>query len=204
MTFELAVVARLDLIEDLDLKSVALAGPGEEVRRAGARFAEVEVPTDDHRADAEPLDEHPFDELGGGEARERGVESQENRPVDAKAVQGARLDRERGQPEDNRAPGEEVGGVRLEGQHRAWQAALLGERAGAADHCGVTEVHAVEIADRIDRFLKSDRTIGRVDRERERGIRRSLCQSCIRAEPSRAGAREPASPAPQGQAEAAV
>ena len=74
--FAFVALAGLDLVDDFDPEAEPRAGLAQEFRRAAARFAEVKIPADDHRPDAEPGDENGLDEFRGRLLRQRGVETQ--------------------------------------------------------------------------------------------------------------------------------
>ena len=78
---------RLDLFDDFDVKSVARARADEEVGRARTRLAEMEIPADHDRADAEALDQHLFDEFLRRQSGQGGVEGQEHRAVEPERLQ---------------------------------------------------------------------------------------------------------------------
>ena len=77
---------------------------------------------------AQPLDEDCPDELLGGHARASDASNvTKTMPDEAESLGDRRLDVRRRQSEGDRALGEIIGRMRLEGQQRARRAALLGE-----------------------------------------------------------------------------
>ncbi len=68
--------AVLDLGDNLDREAVARARFGEKGRRARPAFAEMKVPSDHDRADAEPRDKDSATNSSARQRGERGVEGQ--------------------------------------------------------------------------------------------------------------------------------
>ena len=66
----------------IDRKAVVGALRHQEVRRAAPRLAEMEVEADHRAADGEPVHQDALDELLGAEARQRGVEGEQDRAVE--------------------------------------------------------------------------------------------------------------------------
>ena len=83
----------------------------------------------------------------GVEPGERGVEGQHEHAVEAEFAQTVRLGVARGEAEDGGRAREEIGGMRLEGEHGAGPPQLPRQGFGAKDDRAVAAMYAVEIAD---------------------------------------------------------
>ena len=163
-----AVLVGHDLVDDPDPEPVPAPRRGQELGRAAPTSPEMKIVADDGRRDAEAPHQNLGHEILGTERREGTVEAAHDHALDrAEPCQGQRLGGLRRDAEDGAPPSEEVGRMRLEGQHRAGPAELLRERLGAADHGLMAAVHAVEIADRNDARIEAWRRACRVDRDDE-------------------------------------
>ena len=131
----------------VDGEAVLLALGFEEIRRAGAVHAEVEVEADHGAADGKALDQDAADEVLRREAGQRRVEREHDRAVEPGRGQKPQFDGLIGQPEQRLAGIEEGARMRLEGQRRRRPAQPPGQVLHRADHGAVAAMHAVEIAD---------------------------------------------------------
>ena len=76
-----------------------------------------------------------------------------------------------------------IGGMRLEGEHGARRPASRRERLGSRDHRAVAQMHAVEIADRVDGLAQTRRRLAGIGREHEVGFGGGLIHTYSRADP---------------------
>ena len=96
----------------------------------------------------QPADQDVGDEGLRRTSGEREVEAQYDEDVRAQGTDVAGLGAEGGQAEGVHPGAEHRAGVRLEGQHRPGNAGVPGDASRLADHRLVTQVDAVEVADR--------------------------------------------------------
>ena len=145
---EAAACVEGDFLHYFNCKAQSFARFPQEVGRALATFAEVEIIAHHHAADAKATNQNVLHErarLNGCQLR---VETQHNQPVEPEAGKRLRFCRLWRQAMDDGAAGEEISRVGLERQHGAGLAKLLGKRERAFDHGLMAPVHAVKIADR--------------------------------------------------------
>ncbi len=131
----------------VDGEAVLLALGFEEIRRAGAVHAEMEVEADHGAGDGKALDQDALDKTFRRKAGQRRVEGEHDRAVEPGRGQKPQFGRLVGQPEQRLAGIEEGARMRLEGQRRRRPAQRPGPIQRCADHGAVAAMHAVEIAD---------------------------------------------------------
>src|SRR5260370_20612556 len=150
----------LHRLDDGDAEAESLAHPAQQRRIAAAAVAEDEVVTDDGLANAEPGDKHVAHEILRAQRSEFEVEMQIVEEVGAETAQQFGLDAKRRQAK-GRQPGlKDTARMRLEGQDTLLHAGRARELAGLADDELVTEMDAVEIADRDRAATRASRKPG--------------------------------------------
>jgi hypothetical protein len=116
--------------------------------------AEGEVLTHHDTGGAQPVGEHPLDELGRAEPRHLQRELQHPDLVHAQLLQQIGSAPRRRQARRAVAGPHELVRMRLERERHGTQPSLARDGDGPLDHPLVAEVHAVEHADRDDRSLR--------------------------------------------------
>ncbi len=84
------------------------------LRRAAAILAEEKVMPDDDVPDAEPIDQHPVDELIGRQRGKTGIEGKHDGEIEADAIENRQLLRQRRQVKVRLLGVEEFARMRLE------------------------------------------------------------------------------------------
>ena len=107
----------------------------------------MEVEADGRAGDAERVDQNPPDEFIRAERRQRRVEAQHDRAVQAGGRKQPQLVALVGQPEQRLLRTEEAARMRLEGERRRRPSERAGALARSRDHRAMTAMHPVEIAD---------------------------------------------------------
>ena len=115
--------------------------------------------------------------------RKRGVEGKNDEARESEPGANRGFVARRRQPEHDRPPGEDVGGMRFEGQERGRGRSLAGHGDGAFDDGLMAEMQAVEIADRVDGAFEPVRRQHRVRGEHEAAGHSVLPMIEISAEP---------------------
>ena len=186
-----------DARHDLDGKAQPLALRAQKIRIAGARGAEAEVIARDGGGDAEPAREDLLGEFPRRPRREGRIEGQYDHAVEVKAREQRRLGVGRRQPEDHRAPGEDIGRMRLEGEQSAGLAEPPRERLRMGDDAAVAAMQPVEIADRHHGALEPRRGRRRIAgddegmRERQGGVQSGRAPAGAESHGSRSLGKEP-------------
>ncbi|MCY1294056.1 hypothetical protein D9M70_433370 [compost metagenome] len=137
----------LDGRRRFDGEAFARSDLAEEIEITGTVAAEAEIVADFQVLDAQPLDQHRVDELGGAQLAQAAVETQAQHPVDAFAGQQLELVAQAGQPRWRGVRAEVFAWLRLE-DHHATRHPELGRALAQTRQDGlVAPVYAVEIAD---------------------------------------------------------
>ena len=117
---------------------------------AGPALAEMKVPADDDRSCSEPRHQNLGDELFRAHHRDRRVKMNKNETCqpEPSAYRGFVLGWR--QSKNDQASGEEVGGMRFEGQQGAGGGPRLRNSDSASDDRLMPEMQAVKISDCVD------------------------------------------------------
>jgi len=122
-------------------------------------MAEAEIVADHDRPRAEALHQNPLHEITRLQIGQAAIETQQQHPVDSRPLQQAQFAAKPGNARRRRLRRKELARRRLEHHHRRWQAKLPRQGQQAPDQGLMTQVQAVEIADRYDAAAVAGRQV---------------------------------------------